>query len=112
MEAHGPDIRCNAKTTLALGMAIHELATNANKYGGLSRSGGSVRVEAVREGDEAVLVWKERGGPDVVAPQGTAEGFGTFLLRNVLAGDVGGSVDMDFRGEGLVCTIRFEVGGS
>ena len=84
-------------------MAIHELTTNAAKYGALSVSRGRVSVsweaEETDEGTRLKLVWEESGGPEVSAP--TRQGFGSRLLHRVLATQLNAKVDMDFRPEGL-----------
>lgn len=102
------DVRLNPKAAVAMGMVVHELATNAVKYGALSKPGGrvSVRSRVTPAPDGAVLVvdWIESGGPQVVAPK--RRGFGTRLLQQGLAGELGGEVQLDYRPEGLSCRIR------
>jgi two-component sensor histidine kinase len=99
----GPDLDLHPNFAVTLGMALHELATNALKYGAWAGEGSvEVRVEA-RPDDALCVVWTERGGPAVSAPGGT--GFGSRLLRRGVATELGGTVDMDFRPDGLVCTI-------
>jgi PAS domain S-box-containing protein len=107
--AEGPDIILPAKTSLSLSMAIHELATNALKYGSLSRAGGEIRVEwkVEREGSpfptRLDLVWQESGGPPVTQP--TRQGFGSRLLK-VTAAELGAQAKVDFAPAGL----RWEIG--
>lgn len=83
-------------------MALHELATNALKYGALSNDAGRVelRWEPVGE-DRLRLSWRERGGPPV-APPGR-KGFGSRLIERGLAHDLGGSVRIDYDPVGVVC---------
>jgi len=91
-----------------LALGLHELATNATKYGALSDQGGHVqltgRVGAREAGQELCLEWRESDGPPVTRPQ--RQGFGTRLLERVIAVQHGGSLDMDWRESGLVCRIR------
>jgi two-component sensor histidine kinase len=103
-------LRPNA--ALSASLALHELTTNAAKYGALSVAAGWVEVswaEETREGEPwLVLRWSEHGGPVVTPP--SRSGFGRVLLERSLAYDVDGHVDLDFRPEGLRCTamIPFE----
>jgi two-component system CheB/CheR fusion protein len=106
----GPDLALNARATLSVGMAIHELATNAAKYGAFSNSGGTVSLSWSRvdegEGEIVRMVWQEQGGPEVEA-QG-AQGFGSQLIASTIEGGLEGRVEMDWRREGLRCTIEFD----
>lgn len=99
----GPDMRLNARATLSLGMVIHELATNASKYGAFARPEGKVSVRWSRvdegEGEEFRLVWQESGGPAVNAP--SREGFGTQLMRSMVEGSFNGSIDSHWEPAGL-----------
>jgi PAS domain S-box-containing protein len=101
----GPPVMLNAKSALTLGMAIHELATNAAKYGALSSRAGN--VSAVWETDvprnQLRIRWRETGGPAVVAPERV--GFGRLLLERVLTADLGGTVRLQFAPEGLKCDV-------
>lgn len=105
----GPLMRFHPEAAVTLHMALHELATNAVKYGALSTPAGKVSVTWTvdRAADPAVveIVWRERGGPPVVAP--AHRGFGANLLERGLARELGGRVDMRFEPEGLVCVMRF-----
>jgi PAS domain S-box-containing protein len=103
----GPDISLSPKCALSLGMAFHELATNAAKYGALSAKRGSIEVRWALNslGDQARLTWIERGGPAVATPQHT--GFGRLLLEEALASDLNGTVKIDFHESGLRCLIVF-----
>jgi two-component sensor histidine kinase/PAS domain-containing protein len=105
------DLQLSPKATVALGMAVHELATNALKYGALSVPGGAVRVVwAVEAGDEPPrlrLTWTERGGPPVVPP--TRQGFGARLLEKGLAGELSAQVNLAYDSLGLVCTMRLPI---
>jgi two-component sensor histidine kinase/PAS domain-containing protein len=102
------DVRLNPKAAVALGMVIHELATNAVKYGALSKPGGRVtvrsRVKAAEDGGHLTVEWSESDGPKVVQPK--RRGFGTRLLQQGLAGELGGAVEIEYRPDGLWCRIR------
>ncbi|OAP39934.1 histidine kinase [Sinorhizobium glycinis] len=101
----GPPTMLPPKYALTLGMAAHELATNAAKHGALSVKAGSVGIEwsADRKTDRLRIRWRESGGPPVLAPE--RNGFGRLLLERVLASDLGGEVQLEFAPQGLVCTI-------
>jgi PAS domain S-box-containing protein len=103
----GPDVRLSPKGALSLGMAFHELATNAAKYGALSNKGGSVEVAWEIDGaaNEIHLAWTELGGPQVERPD--RRGFGCVLLEKALPSDLDGTVKLDFRATGLKCLITF-----
>lgn len=116
IEIGGPDIPLSPKQTLALALAVHELATNAMKYGALSRPAGKVNVRWTEDAPSASgpvfqLVWTESEGPIVSKP--TRTGFGTKLVSRVLAAELNGEVTSDYRPEGLVCTLisRVRLGG-
>ena len=114
LEAHGgrvhpdgPDVLLRPKATQALGMVLHELATNAAKYGAWSVPEGRVAVRwRVRAGDprRLVLEWAEEGGPAVRPPR--CQGFGTRLVEWSLAHELEGTAALEFRPEGLRCAIE------
>jgi len=88
----------------SVAMALHELATNAAKYGALSTPQGRVEVSWRRDvAGELRLIWRETGGPPVMAP--ARRGLGTTLLGRALAGPVGGRTCLDWRPQGLVCEL-------
>ena len=101
------DVVVPASLAQDLSLALHELATNAVKHGALSVPGGRVTVEggAVADGDgrELRLVWWEAGGPPARRP--ARPGYGMVLLSQAVGYGRGGRVDLDWRKEGLVCTI-------
>ena len=103
LRASGPVTMLDAKHALTLGMAIHELATNAAKYGALSTENGVVDVGWEVDGEQLQITWSESGGPPVMPPK--RNGFGRLLIERVLAADLEGDVRMDFAGEGLKCVI-------
>jgi two-component sensor histidine kinase len=93
-----------SSTTLAL--VIHELATNAAKYGALSSDSGTLDVSCNAHEDDVVLVWTERGGPPVVAPAAKQSGFGSKMVNRSMSSQLGGSIDFDWSHEGVVATLR------
>jgi PAS domain S-box-containing protein len=107
LHVEGPDLRISPPMALSLSMALHELCTNAVKYGALSVPGGRVRIAwAVPEtatGPRLALSWEERGGPPVVAP--AHEGFGTRLIQDGLARELNGEVRLTYDTEGVSCAI-------
>ena len=104
----GPPVWVSAPRALALSMALHELATNAVKYGALSQPEGQVRIRWRRtRANELVLEWVEQGGPQVEPP--TRSGFGTRLLERSLARELDGAVEFRFAPEGVSCEIRFPI---
>jgi two-component sensor histidine kinase len=109
----GPMVPCSSRAALSLALMVHELATNATKYGALSTPDGHValswRIDG-SHGDEAVhLTWREEGGPPVVAP--TRRGFGSRLIERGLAGAVGGHVELRYEPEGVCCTLSAPLAG-
>ncbi len=103
----GPEIILPPQTAVSLAMAIHELSTNAIKYGALSNDSGSVsvawNVKSEADRPQVHFEWRESGGPRVAEPERT--GFGTRLIRHGLAAELDGIIDLDFAPEGLRCTI-------
>jgi PAS domain S-box-containing protein len=100
----GPNVVLKPDLAQAIAAALHELATNAAKYGALSLPEGQVRVEWSRAADGRVkLRWTEAGGPPVTPP--TRKGFGTQVMEAMIRGHVGGDVRLDWRAEGLACEI-------
>jgi two-component sensor histidine kinase len=105
---YGPDIAVAPQTAVSLAMAIHELCTNAIKYGALSNATGTVDVRwtAMRAGDgsiDLVIDWSEAGGPPVETP--SRRGFGTRLIERGLSAELRSTVTLDFHPAGVKCTI-------
>ena len=104
----GPDVKLTPQTTLSLAIGLHELATNAAKYGAFSNDVGTIAISWAtapeRAGDRLVLRWVEEGGPPVVPP--THKGFGTWVIERGLAHELGGSVSLDYRPGGVACTMN------
>jgi PAS domain S-box-containing protein len=107
----GPRINLQPGAVLALGLAVHELATNAVKYGSLSVPDGKVHVMwavAAGAGQPALLVeWVESGGPPVKKPE--RQGFGSKLIQRGLAQQLGGEIKLDFVPTGIRCVITFPI---
>lgn len=103
--ASGRDVWLTASQAVTLSLALHELATNAAKYGALSVPEG--RVDLAWEGEEVVeLTWIERGGPPVSQP--SRSGFGSLMLTRALANDLKGNVALDYLPTGVRFTLRFK----
>jgi len=103
----GPDVTLTSKSAVTLGMAFHELVTNAVKHGALSAAEGVVDVAWKVEDPDGQLQfrWTESNGPKVEPPE--RSGFGRLLLERVLAADLKGDVRMEFAEQGLNCTVSF-----
>jgi PAS domain S-box-containing protein len=104
IELAGPDVVVTAEAAQALGLAIHELATNAIKYGALSVPAGKVSVSWALEGDAAaaaalLLNWAEEGGPQVTPPE--RKGFGHVVIGEMVERSLGAKVAMEFAAQGL-----------
>ena len=92
-----------SSTTLAL--VIHELATNAAKYGALSVASGTLDVSCTLHDDQVTLMWTERGGPPVVMTA-MHEGYGSRLVHRTMSAQFGGTIEFDWSLEGVVATLR------
>ncbi len=103
----GPDLRLSPRAALLISMALHELATNAVKYGALSQANGKVFIDwaAVPDGEERLrLRWREAEGPPVEPP--ARKGFGSTLIEDVFTAQLGGTATLEFLPSGLVCTLE------
>jgi len=104
----GPRLSIGPKQIISLAMAIHELATNAAKYGALSNASGKVEVLWwVTSDEEFHLVWRERGGPPILTP--TRTGFGSRLIKGVLPADFGGTVEVKYDPTGFSLELKAPV---
>lgn len=103
----GPPVSVGPRAAQILALAIHELATNAAKYGAFRHAVGrvAVRVAFQGEGDEGALViqWREEGGPPVKPPE--RQGFGTRLVTQVVAKALRAEMKVEYRPEGLICRM-------
>ncbi len=95
----GPKLRLKAAAAQAIGLALHELATNAGKYGALSTDRGRVDVSWGSDGDTFTMSWTERDGPPVAPPK--RRGFGTIVMEAMTERSVDGAVDLDYAPSGL-----------
>ena len=103
----GPPVELTPDTMLRMALTLHELATNAAKYGALSVPGGLVHLDWRLEGSGLRLTWRETGGPPVTPPDHS--GFGSDLIAAVAGGEEG-AVTADWRAQGVVWTIRLSEG--
>jgi PAS domain S-box-containing protein len=99
----GPAVELAPKAAMAVALALHELATNAAKYGALSTAQGRVELSWAVEGEEIRLTWRETGGPPPAKPART--GFGTRLIQKGLATELKATVSLDYAPTGLVCVV-------
>ncbi|WP_165820037.1 sensor histidine kinase [Microvirga sp. KLBC 81] len=109
IKARGDAVRLKPQQALSLGLAFHELATNATKYGALSSSQGQLSItwdlEADAAGKRQLLVhWHEQDGPPVAKPR--RQGFGTRLIDRSIVHELGGAIEMDYASTGLECRMR------
>ena len=104
----GPEVLLLPNTAQAVGVTLHELATNAVKYGALSVPGGQVEVTWLRAADGwLVLHWTESGGPPAIKP--TRKGFGTSVIQRMIQQQLKGEMHLDWRAEGFACEIVIKV---
>jgi len=102
----GPPIRVGSQTTTALALVFHELATNAAKHGCLSVHEGHLVIHWTLEGGQVRLDWTETGGPSIETPPGF-QGFGHQLTQRSIAGQLGGTLEREWRHEGLCAHMTF-----
>ncbi len=111
----GPNVALAPDAAQSIGMALHEMATNATKYGALSRPGGTVRVEWDLTGEKPAaqtcrICWQEAGGPVVTKP--THRGFGQAVIERSVARAVNGQVSLSYNPDGFAWALVFPVGAS
>ena len=105
----GPALFLETNTAQTIAVALHELTTNAAKYGSLSVPEGRVQIEwSHTPGEHLALRWTETGGPPVQPPK--RKGFGTRVMEAMVQGQLRGAIRFDWRSEGLVCDIKTEDG--
>jgi PAS domain S-box-containing protein len=109
----GENVRLPPKATLALGIAFHELATNALKFGAFSNDTGSVliawKIQPTPDGKRLILRWEEKDGGPVTPP--TRKGFGSQVIERGLAHELDATVHLDYQAGGLVCTVDIPAPG-
>src|SRR5262249_50027476 len=108
-EISGPSITLRPEAAQATAMVLHELATNAAKYGALSNQSGrvSVRWFWLPNGishQRLAIEWQETGGPPVSGP--SASGYGTSIIRELIPYELGGTVDLNFTPSGVQCRLE------
>lgn len=107
ISGEGPDVPIGSDDAMGLSLALHELGTNAIKYGALSRPGGTIAVSWADDADDRDAVrirWKESGGPPVTPP--SRSGFGTLLIRQAISAGSHSPVRIDYSPDGLACELR------
>lgn len=103
----GPGVQLGTNAAQAVSMTLHELATNAAKYGALSASGGQVRVHWTRDDAKVTIRWAETGGPAITKPR--KRGVGTKVMESMINGQTGGTIRHDWRAEGLFCEFSLPI---
>jgi PAS domain S-box-containing protein len=107
VQLDGPDVRLDPATAHALGLVLHELATNASKYGALSHSSGHIAISWKTKhhagSDKMHLIWRERGGPRVIAP--AKQGFGTRLIEQTITHSLAGELEFRYDSAGLTAVL-------
>ena len=106
LEAHleGEEVHLPMQSITPLGLVLHEMTTNAVKYGGWSKPGGTIAVNWKKEGEDVLLIWRESGAPVTEEPR--RQGFGSQLMTSA-ARQLSGSIDREFAPDGALITIRF-----
>ena len=103
----GENVPLPPKTILALGIAFHELATNAVKFGAFTNEAGAIlidwKIDPHADGNRLAIRWREKDGPRVVPP--VRRGFGSQVIERGLPHELHGTVHIDYRADGVVCTI-------
>jgi PAS domain S-box-containing protein len=99
----GPTLRLNAASAQAIGLAVHELAANAGKYGALSEDTGCLEIGWETEGETFTISWTERDGPPVSPPQRC--GFGTVVMKEMAERGVDGRVELDYAPSGVTWSL-------
>ena len=113
IHVNGPDCSLSAEEATSVGMALHELLTNAAKYGALSVPEGHIEITCERDSATHCqkLIWREMNGPPVEEPDGK-EGFGSIVIQRLLASTLDAEVDMEFHADGLRLSVTWTEKGS
>ncbi|HZF95259.1 MAG TPA: PAS domain-containing protein [Allosphingosinicella sp.] len=102
-DIQGPPVPIPPKAAVSLALTVHELTTNAIKYGALSAPAGRVSVRWEVTDGRLRFVWRESGGPAVTSP--SRRGFGTRMIERGLAAELDGTATIEFREDGVICTV-------
>jgi PAS domain S-box-containing protein len=108
IQIEGDDVAIDDRGATPLALLVHELATNASKYGALSVADGQVRVTTATEGGQVQISWEESGGPEIAGPP-TETGFGTMLSELSIVQQLGGTISREWRPEGLAVVAVVEL---
>jgi len=100
----GDDTNFDDQAATPVALLFHELATNAAKYGALSRPEGRIDLTMTRRDDRMVLVWQEHGGPELEGPP-QVPGFGSTLLALSVQGQLSGTLELEWARQGLKATV-------
>ena len=104
LHIHGPQVSIGQNSTTSLALVLHELATNSVKYGALSNSDGCLEINWHLDENTVLLRWTEKGGPPISKPP-IHQGFGSQLVMRSVEGQLGGSINYDWRSSGVCITI-------
>lgn len=108
LQTEGPQVQLDGETGRHVALVLHELLTNATKYGALSNMQGKVRINWSLEDGKCLLRWSEIDGPAVIAP--TRAGFGSRMMKASLL-QIGGTIEPEFRSDGYSCLLTFRAAG-
>ena len=104
----GPELLLKAGQVLGLSMILHELYTNAIKYGALCTEAGTIELDWDSDGTTITLTWRELGTP-CEAPEAPSSGFGQRMIAMSVKSDLDGTIERDWRPDGLTATLEFPV---
>jgi two-component sensor histidine kinase len=104
IKASGPEVVIGAAAVTSLALALHESATNAVKYGALSKPNGSIRIEWETHGNDLRLYWEETGGPAIVV-EPNERGFGSILTERSIVDQLRGKIEYDWQRNGLKLSV-------
>jgi len=100
----GCDMEISGAAISSFALLLHEFATNSTKHGALSADKGQIQIHCASHGENVIIVWTEHGGPGVTPPTEN-QGFGEFLIRATVTGQLGGEISQDWKPEGLVVRL-------
>jgi two-component sensor histidine kinase len=100
----GCDMEISGGAISSFALLLHEFATNSTKHGALSAAKGQIQIQCANHGENVIIVWTEHGGPAVTPPK-EQQGFGEFLIRATVTGQLGGEISQDWKPEGLVVRL-------